>query len=257
MAMPTPKIKFVDFINGTQADIDFGELVTVIKGSSIKSMAVADDSFELGLSDAFNLRMNGWPDILLMSTLNKGEPPPVRLQLIPEGETPTAKAVETRIHALRQLYAATFLMNAGRSEEAARMLESNPQADLEQLLNDEDCLFITAASEGSLWLTVVTKTGAAFKSLAYIVPLFCEEGRQALLERVRATTAIKKLDVNRTEIKAACELVKLIRETEKIKNPKLRDNLLEAISSNLTALGKQPLSLPKPDKPPRPPVKRR
>jgi hypothetical protein len=250
--MPTPKIKFIDLINDTQQeDIDFGELVTLIKGSSIKSMAVADDFVELGLTDALNLRMNGSPDILLMSALNKGERPPVRLQLIPEGETPTAKAVETRIHALRQLYATTFLINAGRAEEAARILGSNPQADLEELLKEKDRLFIIAASEGTFWLTVFTKTGAAFKNLTNIVPLFYEEGRQALLERVRATTAMKKLDVKQKEIKVASQLVELVQKVEKIKDPKLRDRVQEALSSNLSALGKQPLSLPKPDAPPR------
>jgi hypothetical protein len=252
-----PSIKFVDFINETQADIDFADLITIIKGSSVKSIALADDFFELGLTDAFNLRMNGPPDILLMSTLNKGEHPPVRLQVLGESETPSAKAVETRIHALRQLYAATFLINAGRSEEAGNVLESNPEADLEDLLKEQDRLFIAAASEGSFWLTVLTKTGAAFKSLANIVPLFYEEGRQALLQRVRATTDLKKLNVRQKQIKVAGELVGLVREIEKIKNPALRQRVQETISSNLSALGKQPLSLPNPDQPAPPPRKRK
>jgi hypothetical protein len=76
-----PTIKFVDFVNETQADIDFADLVTIIKGSSVKSMALADNFFELGLTDAFNLRMNGPPDILLMSTLNKGEHPPTQVSV--------------------------------------------------------------------------------------------------------------------------------------------------------------------------------
>jgi hypothetical protein len=221
-------------------------------------MALGDDFFELGLTDAFNLRMNGPPDILLMSTLNKGEHPPVRLQVLTDSETPTAKTVEKRIHALRQLYAATFLINTGRSDEVGKVLESEPDADLEDLLNEQDRLFITAASEGSFWLTVLTKTGSAFKSLANIVPLFYEEGRQALLERVRATTDLKKLDVTQKQIKVADELVGLVQKIEKIKDPALRQRMQEAISSNLKALGKQPLSLPKPDEPaPPPPTRKR
>jgi hypothetical protein len=240
-------IKFVDFVNERQVDMDFAELVTIIQGSSIKSMALGDDFFELGLTDAFNLRMNGPPDILLISTLNKGELPPVRFQVLADGETPTAKTVEKRIRALRQLYAATFLINTRRSDEAGKVLESDPDADLEDLLNEQDHLFIMAASEGSFWLTVLTKTRSAFKSLANIMPLFYEEGRQALLERVRATTDLKKLDVTQKQIKVADKLVSLVQKLEKIEDPELRQRMQEVISSNLKALGKQPLSLPKPD----------
>ena len=124
------------------------------------------------------------------------------MQLIPEGDAPTAVAVEQRIHSLRQLYATTFLVNAGRSEELGRALTSNPNADLESLLNEKDRLYISAASEGTFWLTVLTKTKVAFRSLTTIVPLFYVEGRQALLDRMRANTALKKIAVQKAERRA-------------------------------------------------------
>ena len=111
-------IVFVDPINGTQAHLSFPELVSLIKGSSIKSMALADDYLELGISDAVNLRIQGSFQILLFSTLNRGENPPVRLRILATDETPTAKSVEQRIHSFRQLYALSSLINAGRSDEA-------------------------------------------------------------------------------------------------------------------------------------------
>jgi hypothetical protein len=141
-------ITFIDPIQGVHRQLDFAQLVTLIKGSAIKSMALGDDFLELGLSDAFNLRIQG-TDILLMSTLNNGELPPVRVQILDEGEAATAEVVESRIHAFRQLYASTYLVAAGRAEEVARVWKENPEADLErELLNEEERLFVTAASEG-------------------------------------------------------------------------------------------------------------
>jgi hypothetical protein len=239
-------IKFSDPIRGTQFMLDFAELVTLIKGSSIKSMAIGDDFFELGLSDSFNLRIQGQPDISLISTLNKGERPPVKLRIIAQGKTPTAEDVEKRIYSLRQLYAIAFLVNAGRTKEYA-ILRINLSANFEARLNKKDRLFITAASEGSFWITVLAKTGAAFKSLSSILPLFYDEGRQALLERMRATTDLKKLDVQQKEIKVASNFVDLIGKIDKIKDPEMRTRVQQALSANMSALGKRPLALPKPE----------
>jgi hypothetical protein len=86
-------IFYIDPMNDRQIELDLAALVTLIKGSSITSMAHSDTFFELGLSDAFNLRVqadNGEADILLFSTLNKDELPPVRLQLITDEQIPTA-----------------------------------------------------------------------------------------------------------------------------------------------------------------------
>jgi hypothetical protein len=101
----------------TVSELDFADLVTLIKGSSISSLAIADDFFELGLTDAFNLRIYGQIGVELISTLNKGELPPVRLRILSDKEDATAQAVEKHIHALRQLHAATFLVNAGRAND--------------------------------------------------------------------------------------------------------------------------------------------
>lgn len=66
------EIPFIDPISGVSFPMDFADLITLIKGSSIRSAAIADNFFELGLTDAFNLRMENRPSIVLMSTLNKG-----------------------------------------------------------------------------------------------------------------------------------------------------------------------------------------
>jgi hypothetical protein len=138
-----PSIFYIDPINDRRLELDLAALVTLIKGSSITSMAHSETFFELGLSDAFNLRIqadNAEADVLLFSTLNKDEIPPVRLQIMVDDQIPTAEALEKRIHSLRQLYATAFLIEAGRSDETAQALQQNPDIDLEALLKEEDRL---------------------------------------------------------------------------------------------------------------------
>jgi hypothetical protein len=123
------------------------------------------------------------------------------------------------------------------------MLERNPHADLEQAVTQENRLFISAASEGTFWLTVLAKTKAAFASLVYIAPLFYEDGRQAILERIRATTDLKKLDVKTKEMDLAAKIIDLVQKVEKIKDPHVREKVREALSINVGAsIG--PLNLP-------------
>ena len=54
-----PTIRLIDPIRERQIELDFADLVALIKGSSVKSLANAEHFFELGLSDAFNLRVQG------------------------------------------------------------------------------------------------------------------------------------------------------------------------------------------------------
>jgi hypothetical protein len=242
---------FVNPRNNLQLALSFGELVSLIKGTSIKSMAFASDFFEVGTSDAFNLRIQGQFQIFLMYTLNKGEFPPLRLKIAAESETPTAQAVERRIHSLRQLYALAFLVDNGRSKEIAKLLEQNASADLEDALQVKDRLLISAAGEGSFWLTVLAKTKGAFGTLQYIAPLFYEEGREAILRRIKAGTKLKELEVSAKELQLTFEgankLVDLVQKVEKIKDAATRQKVQQALSSNAHALGKQlPPALPSP-----------
>ncbi len=241
---------YIDPIEGTQFELDFADLVPLIKGSSISSLSTAEDVFEIGLTDAFNLRIFGQINVELISTLNRGELPPVRLQIISDKDDATAQAVERRLHALRQLYAATFLVNAGRADEIANFKEPE-WVDLEELLAADDRLFISAASEGSFWLTVVTKTTTAFKSLSNILPLFYSEVRTAIIERAQAKTELAKLAVEekRTDIafNRANKYVELAQKVGKIKDPCVRAQMERIISSNLITLEKEPLVLPPPN----------
>jgi len=184
----------------------------------------------------------------LFPTTNKGEAPPVRLRLIANGETPTAQLVESRLHALRQLYAFSFLVDAGRENDIANALKNDRSADLDNLIDHANKLFITSASQGSFWLTVRTKTTAAFKSLTNIVPLFYDEGRQAVLERVRANTELTKLDVDKKrfdiQMQRANGLIDLYNKIEKIKDRDVKEQMKAELNKSISASGNTPPALP-------------
>src|ERR1700723_411321 len=103
------KIFIANPFAGSSYETDFATLVSVVKGTCIVSLADSDRFIELGLSENLMLRIEGGEGLTvratLISTLNPGEVSPVRLQLIAEGEEPSAAVIERRLHSLRQVYA--------------------------------------------------------------------------------------------------------------------------------------------------------
>ena len=235
-----PSIIYFDPVNEAQFEIDFAALVTLIKGASITSAALADEFFEVGLSDKFNLRIQGRPTILLTPTLNKGESPPIRIQVSDKKGSASALSVEQHIRSLRQLYAVAVLINTHRENEAGQILGRDPNADLEELLKPRDKLLLTGVSEGSIWLTLASKSRQGFKSLMAIGGLFYDEGRTALLERMRATTELKKLGVQEKKMHIAYDhankAIDLFQKVEKIKDPMVRERVRNVLAAKVEEL---------------------
>jgi hypothetical protein len=226
--------------------LDFGEFASLVKGASITNLTATDKFVDFWLSDGFLLRIDAQNDIMLSQNLKFRLP--IRLNLIDNNETPTAQLVESRLHALRQIYAIDFLVDAGREIEMAQYVIADSSFDLETLIDHENKLFIVSASEGSFWLTVVAKTEEAFKSLRNIVPLFYDEGRQAVLRRVSANTELIELDVESkhvdVEMKKANGLIDLYNKIEKIKDPLVREQLKAKLTENIIASGNTLPTLP-------------
>jgi hypothetical protein len=210
-------INYHDLFTG-QTKLDFGEFVSLVKGASITSLATADNFLEFGLSDGYILRIDSQNNVNLFQYLKIL---PVRINLITNDETPTAQLVELRLHALRQIYAINCLVNAGKEDDIANAFRTDSAFDLEDLIDTANKLFVISASPGSFWLTVTTRTMAALKNFGNIFPLFYDEGRQAVLERVRANTDLAKLDVDKKrsdiQIQRASGLIDLYIKIEKIK----------------------------------------
>ena len=146
----------VDQRSGTAYRIDFATLVSLVKGTSITRVSPNSEQFiEFRLSERMNIRFESGEDegpvqISLFSTLNADEVPPTRVQLINDGEEPTAARVERRLHSLRQVYAITLMLDAGRGAELAVTLLENPDVDLEQsLLREDEQLYLREAGSSN------------------------------------------------------------------------------------------------------------
>jgi hypothetical protein len=252
-------------MTGFAHETDFATLVSVIKGACIVSLADSDRFIELGLSENLMLRIEGGEGLTvratLISTLNQGEVSSVRLQLIAEGEEPSAALVERRLHSLRQVYAITLLLNAERGEELGAALRVDPNADLEQLLlREEERLFLQAAEAagpGTWYVTALTKIGKAPQTALNTLSLVYGEGRRMLIERVRAATDLKNEDVEAKRIANEAARRKAVIDTftglERIKNKEDRERARQILLSNITSANPQLAAptiaglLPRPD----------
>jgi len=238
------KIFIANPIAGSLYETDFVTLVSVVKGTAIVSLADSDRFIELGLSENLMLRVEGGEGLTvratIVSTLNKNEVSPVRLQLVAEGEEPSAALVERRLRNLRQVYAITLLLNADRGEELAAALRTDPNADLEQvLLRDDERLFLQSAGPGTWWITVATKIGKAPQTALNTLSLVYGEGRKMLLERVRAGTDLRNEEVEARRIanEAARNkaLIDSFADLEKVKNAEDRERIRQTLISNMNS----------------------
>ena len=132
------------------------------------------------------------------------------------------------MHSLRQVYAIMVLLMTERGEELAAALRADPNVDLEQvLLRDDERLFLQAAGPGTWWVTALTKIGKAPQKALNTLSLVYGEGRDMLLERVRAATDLKKEEVEAKENRERCSTEKALIESlaglEKIKNQEDRE----------------------------------
>lgn len=248
-------IKYFDFATNFGKSLDFADFIALVNGSSITSLAVADDYMEFGLSDGYNLRIDRGNNVTLFPTTNKGDTPPLRLNIIASSEIPTAELVESRLHAIRQIYAINFLIDAGREGDLVKAISSaDSTLDLEDLLHADDKLLIKSASTGSFWLTLAAKSTAAWSSLKGIAPLFFDEGRQAVVERVRANTELTKLEVDKKRLEVGMQrangMIDLYNKIEKIKDPAIKEQMKAELSRNILATGNTLPALPAPTIPP-------
>ncbi len=242
-----PKFYVHESVIKKPTKIDFGAFVQITKGMSISSLASGDDYLELGLSRTYNLRLQVGRDgditASLISTLNSGEMPPVRIELISDDERVTAELLERRIHALRQVYAMSLLLGDDREKELYARLLENPHADLEaELVSAEDKLLIQEAGPGSLILTVIAKSKRTYQAVLNACALPYAEGRNALLRRVQAETALKELEVENKaldiKLKQAHGVVDVLKKIDSLKDKEAREEIRRSYMGNLSEFSK-------------------
>lgn len=243
-----PRFYLVNPTEDTQVELDFAAFTEITKGMSITSAATSDDMgfVELGLSEKFNLNIGAAKDgdvvISLFSTLNADEIPPLRIQIVPDGEEVTAEKVERRIRFLRQIHAIAMLVNAGRSAELAVLLDRDPGADIEStLIGQEDRLYIISGGPGSFWITLISKSKSAYKTAAALFSVMSDEGRELLLRRIRANTILKELEVEERRFELQKNrvrgMIEVYEKIERIKDERIRKIVNDKFDENLRGLG--------------------
>ena len=236
-----------------RSELSFADFVEIVQGATVRSCASGDDFVELGLTEEINVRFQSGPgeqvDVFLMSTLNEGDIPPMRIRIVESDQPITAELVEDRLHQLRQSYAITFMIRQGRSGELKSAIIRNPKVDLEsKFIPAKEKLYISSAAPGSFWVTVLAKSDKAWAALKLSLTLPYKEGRNALLRRVEAETQLKELAVDEKRVEVGLKrlrgAVTAINDIEKIKDEEMKAAMKKAFSSNIGELGTQGLLEP-------------
>ena len=134
-----------------------------------------------------------------ISTTNKGEIPPLMLQIIDGGKRVPARTLEKRLRALRTLYAIVHLSLTDRFNLVQDVLSKDPSYDLELLLDDDELLYVECLAPGSWYVTLWSKLRICYRSVLQTVAIVSERGREALLSKLESEARLKELEVEEKE----------------------------------------------------------
>lgn len=176
---------------------DFSEVLSIIKGRSIVSAADwGKERFELGLSGNLMLRFFRTEDgmlVNLISTQNSDENPSLVIDLGDMEQRIPISIIEKKLHGLRTLYAAFYLIYDNRHQELENYLNEKPDGDFcEELLGENEQLYIESISYGSWVVTVWSKTKKAYKAISSVAGLAFERGREAYLSKLEADCIFRR-----------------------------------------------------------------
>jgi len=217
---------------------DFSEVLSIVKGRSIVSAADwGKERFELGLSGNLMLRFFKTEDgmlINLISTQNAEENPSLVIDLGDMQQRIPISIIEKKLNGLRTLYAAFYLIYDNRHQELEDYLKYKPEGDFcEELLGEDEQLFIESISYGSWVVTVWSKTKKAYKAISSVAGLAFERGREAYLLKLEADARFKNSEADKEEIKVRREefahnkeqIDYLLEVSDKIELPEIKEQL--------------------------------
>jgi hypothetical protein len=192
------------FEEGQPQPSHFGEFINMVSGRSVVSggdwsndrlAGGHGDRLELGLSGDGMVRVFWTPhglEVNYLSTTNNDEVPPLIIQMVDEDRRLPARLLERRLFGMRQLYALVRLIDTDRID----LLEANLDIrDLEDLLSEDDLLYVECLAPGSWYLTVWAKAQDSYRSILKTVALVYSRGREALLVKLEAEARLKNLEV--------------------------------------------------------------
>lgn len=190
---------------GQNIPSNFAEFISITKGRSIISGADwGNERFELGLSGNLMVRLFQTKEgmaVNLISTKNEGENPTMVIDMGDMDKRVPISVIETKLNALRTLYAIFYLVHDGREKELQSYLIKHPHGDIERaLLKPDEQLFIESISYGSWVLTVWGKTQKAYKSIISVAGMVFQRGREAFLTKLEADARLKNAEADSKEV---------------------------------------------------------
>jgi len=243
-------------IRAPAIDITFENLTTLIAGASIQWISPPRDesntreiavSLTNGLTLSFRSRQ--WVEVIDYGDDLRTYP----VCLIEDNRRDqlgsllplNAVEIEGRIHATRQIHALVLLLQTDRIDKLSAFLD----ADLEQALENEEKLYFSSVSTGSLWAALTGLRGTSVTAALTVAGMFFSEARDALLRTLRARAQSLEFDVLQKEMDLRFSNVEraidILQRIEKIKDSELRDRVLKSFGSSLAVFGKSIADLPK------------
>jgi hypothetical protein len=222
-------------------NLDFSDFQSAVKGCAILDAETQGASTILQLTENLKLNIETLPDqktfITIQSTYQPGQSPAIPVQVISNDEQALGSIIESRLFALRQLYAMAYLLENSREDELGEYLYYKPNSDLEEMLEIEERLKYVAAAPGSLWLTITTIgkfVPATMGALATLSLLFSRPARIELVQMGFEQLRAAKEDIANKRME---KLIKLTMDAEKIKNPEHKAAFLTMLGRRLSDLG--------------------
>jgi len=215
---------------------EFSEYINIVSGRSIVSGADwGKDRVEFGLSGDGMIRVFWTPkglEVNFISTTNTDEIPPLIIKMGDLDQRVPAKKLEKRLFALRQLYSLVRLFDTNRLDEIDKV--KNLNFDLEDLIPEDEHLYIDCLAPGSWYLTVWSKIQSSYSSLLKTVALIYERGRETLLSKLEAEAQLKNLEVEEREFDLfSKKLDYTLGLSKKLKSPEAKKVLEEKVINSL------------------------
>jgi hypothetical protein len=225
------------------------QLSELLRGSSIRGVEWAkiqtSQDWKEGLAfktaDNFYVEITGFsgPEI---SVKDFGDDDILPINILKaDTHSHSALSVETKIRALRQLYATLYLIETGRAKLIPAEAELDPSFDLEtRLLEERERLGFASIGIGSLFTVLQSLTEGGRKAIITLVALFLPETRQELLRQLRSESDSAELNVQRQEFDLTAHKIKTLldlqRKTDKL-DPAERDRVERLLTRQLHDVG--------------------
>ena len=198
-----PEFKILNPKDQKIFNINFETFLALTKGSSIVNISHSTRSLHLQMSHGLSLILeavdNKLEALISPSPQLNDFAPSARIVLLRNGEEPLAYLIEYRLWHVRQAYAIVCLLEENLVDEKSNILRDFHRGDLEELLPEEDRLYIIGAGNSSFLLDIAQKGYKRIKEAPQtalnIISLIYSEGRELVLRQVRAGTKLKELDV--------------------------------------------------------------